>query len=105
MIDLTTTNILLGIMAMVSVLEALAVIALLGGAYMLYRRILELLKGIEERQVAPVAMRVNAILDDVKGVTTVVTTVVEGAAKGAETAARWGLNWLLSRMKAHSAQS
>jgi uncharacterized membrane protein HdeD (DUF308 family) len=95
MTDLATTNILLGIMAMVSVLEALAVIALLGGAYMLYRRILELLKGIEERQVAPVAARVNAILDDVKGV----TSVVEGAAKGADSAARWGLEWLFSRLK------
>ena len=95
MVDLTTTNILLGIMATVSLLEVLAVFAMLWGVFALYRRTLQVLKGIEERQVAPVTARVNAILDDVKGV----TTVVEGAAKGADSAARWGLEWLFSKLK------
>lgn len=101
MADLTTTNILLGIMAAVSLFEALAVIAVLWGALTLYRRTLELLKGIEERQVAPVAARVSAILDDVRGV----TSVVEGAAKGANSAARWGLAWLFSWLKESRAAS
>jgi uncharacterized protein YoxC len=66
--DLGTTNILLGIMAAVSVLEALFVIALGIGAYLMYRRVMTVVEGLEQRQVAPAMARVNAILDDVKGV-------------------------------------
>ena len=36
--DLSTTNALLGIMAIVSVLEAFALIALIGGGLLFYRR-------------------------------------------------------------------
>ena len=64
--DLTTTNVLLGIMAAVSLLEAAAVIALLGGGFLLYRRLTRLIEGIEQRQISPVVSRVNSILDDLK---------------------------------------
>ena len=71
-----TTNLLLGIMAAVSVLEALVVIAMGIAGFMVYRRITTLVdsgmmlaQGIEARQVAPAMLRINAILDDVKGVT------------------------------------
>lgn len=70
--DLTTTNVLLGIMAAVSVLEAVAAAAVLVGALLVYRRVLQVVDRIEERQVAPAVARVNAILDDVKGVTSAV---------------------------------
>lgn len=70
--DLTTTNVLLGIMAAVSLLEALAVIGLFVAGFLIYRRVMQVVGGIEERQVAPAAARVNAILDDVKGVTATV---------------------------------
>lgn len=66
--ELSTTNILLGIMAAVSVLEALVIIGLGVGGVLLYRRVMTLVEGIEQRQVAPAMARVNAILDDVKGV-------------------------------------
>jgi hypothetical protein len=66
---LATTNVLLGIMAVASLLEALVVIGFFLGAFLLYRRLLRVLAGIEERQVAPVAISVNAILDDIKDVT------------------------------------
>jgi hypothetical protein len=66
--DLTTTNVLLGIMAAVSLLEAAAVIALLGGGFLVYRRLTQLIAGIEQRQITPVVARVNGILDDVKSV-------------------------------------
>jgi hypothetical protein len=72
MVNLTTTNVLLGIMAAVSVLEALAVIGFFVGAFVLSRRILQVIRGIEERQVAPLAARVSAILDDIKEVTSTV---------------------------------
>jgi uncharacterized protein YoxC len=40
--------------------------------FMVYRRVMVLVNGLETRQVAPVMARVNAILDDVKGVTATV---------------------------------
>jgi hypothetical protein len=67
--DLTTTNVLLGIMAAVSLLEAAAVVVVFAGAMLVYRRVVRLIAGIEERHVAPAAARVNAILDDVKTMT------------------------------------
>lgn len=70
--DLSTTNALLGVMAAVSVLEAVAIVSLCTAGFLLYRRMMRTLGGIEERQVAPAVARVNAILDDVKGVTSTV---------------------------------
>ncbi len=70
--DLTTTNVLLGIMAAVSGREALAVVGVFLAAFLVYRRVMQVVGSIEERQVAPAVARVNAILDDVKGVTSTV---------------------------------
>jgi uncharacterized protein YoxC len=64
--NLGTTNLILGIMAAVSVLEALLIIGMGVAGYLVYRRVMDLVNGIEERQVAPAMARVNAILDDVK---------------------------------------
>ena len=66
--NLGTTNILLGIMAAVSVLEALVIIGIGVAAFMVYRRVMGLVNGLEARQIAPAMARVNAILDDVKEV-------------------------------------
>jgi uncharacterized protein YoxC len=70
--ELGTTNLLLGIMAAVSILEALAIAGMGIAGFMVYRRVMVLVNGLETRQVAPVMARVNAILDDVKGVTATV---------------------------------
>jgi ubiquinone biosynthesis protein UbiJ len=70
--DLSLTNVFLGIMAAVSLLEALAVFGLFLGGFLLYRRLMHVISGIEERHVAPASARVNAILEDVKGVTSTV---------------------------------
>jgi hypothetical protein len=67
--DLGTTNLLLGIMAVVSILEALLVIGLGVGGWMMYRRVMELVNGLEQRHIVPLHARVDGILDDVKGVT------------------------------------
>jgi len=66
--NLGTTNLFLGILAAVSVLEALVVIGVGIAAFMVYRRVMDLLNGLESRQIAPAMGRVNAILDDVKQV-------------------------------------
>ena len=60
--ELGTTNLLLGIMAAASVLEALVIIGMGIAGFMAYRRVMVLVDGIETRQVAPAMARVNAIL-------------------------------------------
>jgi hypothetical protein len=67
--ELGTTNLLLGIMAAVSVIEALVIIGLGVAGFMAYRKVMELVADLETRQVVPAMARVNAILDDVKDVT------------------------------------
>jgi len=66
--NLDTTNLWLGIMAVVSVLEVALLIGIGVAAFMIYRRVLDVVNGIEARQVAPAMMRVNAILDDMNKV-------------------------------------
>ena len=75
--ELGTTNLLLGIMAAVSVLEALALIGIAISGFMVYRRVMELVNSLEARQIAPAMGRVNAILDDMKIVTAKVKAETE----------------------------
>lgn len=70
--ELGTTNVLLGIMAVVSVLEALVLIGMGVAGFMAYRKVMGLVDRLETRQVTPAMARVNAILDDVKTVTATV---------------------------------
>jgi hypothetical protein len=67
--DLHTTNVLLGIMAAVSVFEALLVIGMAVGAFIAYRRVMQLVNDLEARQINPLREKVDAILLDVKAVT------------------------------------
>ena len=82
--NLDTTNLLLAVLAAVSVLQALVFIGAVVLAFRLYRRILQTIRDIEERQIAPLAAnvaglvgQVDGILADVKGVTTRVTQQAE----------------------------
>jgi hypothetical protein len=70
--QLGTTNLLLGIMAAVSLLEALALIGAGIAGWSLYKRITALADELESRHVAPLMSRVNIILDDVRDVTSTV---------------------------------
>src|SRR6476620_2431324 len=67
--DLHTTNVLLGIMAAASALEALVVIGLAIGGFIAYRQVMQLVGDLEARQIAPLREKVDAILLDVKAVT------------------------------------
>ena len=69
MADLHTTNVLLGVMAGVSVLEALLLIGLGIAGFLVYRRVMQLVTDLEARQIAPIREKVDAILVDVKAVT------------------------------------
>ena len=75
--DLGTTNMWLAIMAIVSVLEALLLIGIGVGGFLIYRRIMGLVNDLEVRQVEPLRQRVDAILADVKSVTARVSQQTE----------------------------
>jgi hypothetical protein len=75
--SLDTTNILLGIMAGVSVLEALLLIGLGVGGFMIYRRVMKLVEDLETRQIAPLREKADAILADVRTVTARVSQQTE----------------------------
>ncbi len=82
--NLVTTNVLLGIMAAVSVLEALLLIGVGVMAYRLYGQAMRTIRDIEARQITPLVARVDAlmtrvdaILADVKDVTARVTNRTE----------------------------
>lgn len=91
--DLSTTNILLGILAAVSLLEAVAVLGVFAAGFLIFRRLMQVIDAIEERQVAPAVARLNAILDDVKGVTSTVKDEAawadEALRRAATTVSRW----------------
>lgn len=57
------------IMAVVSVLEALLLIGIGVGGYVMYSRVMTLVNDLEKRQIAPLREQVDAILTDVKTVT------------------------------------
>ena len=82
--NLDTTNLLLGIMAAVSVLEALMLVAVGIMAYRLYARTMQTVREVEQRQIAPLVARVNTLMEkadgilvDVKDVTSRVTRQTE----------------------------
>jgi len=77
MVDLHTTNVLLGIMAGVSVLEALLLIGMGVGGYVVYSRVTTLISDLEARQIAPLREKADAILADVKSVTARVSQQTE----------------------------
>ena len=75
--DLHTTNLLLGIMAAVSVLEALLLIGAGVGGFLAYRRVMQVVGDLERRQVAPLRQKVDAILADVQTITARVSQQTE----------------------------
>jgi hypothetical protein len=82
--NLDTTNLLLGIMAAVSVLEALLLIGAGVMAYRLYAQAMQTVREMEARQIVPLVARVDAlmtrvdaILLDVKDVTARVSNRTE----------------------------
>jgi uncharacterized protein YoxC len=56
-------------MAIVSLLEALVLIGVGVAAFVIYRRVMQLVNDLEARQIAPVRAQVEGILGDVKAVT------------------------------------
>ncbi len=104
--NLDTTNLLLGIMAAVSVLEAILLIGIGVMAYRLYSQTLRTVRELEVRQVAPLAARLNtlmtrvdAILIDVNEITTRVssrTERVDSAIRSTTSSMSSGVNRVLT---------
>ena len=89
--NLDTTNLLLGIMAGVSVLEALLLVGLGVMVYRLYTQTMETVREIEARQVAPLVVRVNALMtriDAILGDLREITTRVSSRTERVDTAIR-----------------
>ena len=75
--SLETTNLMLGIMAGVSVLQALLIIGIGIAGFKTYRRVMEVVNGLESRHVAPTMARVNLVLEDLAAVTSTVKDETE----------------------------
>ena len=75
--SLDTTNTMLLVMAVVSVLEALLLIGLGIGGFLLYRRAMATVSGVEARQIAPLREKLDDILADVRAVTARVSQQTE----------------------------
>jgi hypothetical protein len=78
--NLTTTNVWLGILAVVSLIEFLMLVAagLLG--YKMYTRVMTTLDTVERVHIAPLRVRVDGILDEVQAVTNKVKHVQDSVA-------------------------
>ena len=66
--NIDTTNLFLGIMAFVSLLQAVVVIGVAVVGYRLYSRAMQTITSIEERQIAPLVQRAHAVMSTVDGI-------------------------------------
>ena len=82
--SLNTTNVLVGIMAVVSLLQALVLIGVCVLALRLYRQTLKTITDIEERQVAPLTAAVVGLVDTVDGILADVKDVTTRVARQTE---------------------
>ena len=82
--NLNTTNFLLGIMAAVSLLQGLVLIGVVVLAVRLYRQTLKAIREIEQRQIAPLAASVAALVGTVDGILADVKDVTARVARQTE---------------------
>jgi uncharacterized protein YoxC len=75
--NLGSINVPLWIMAAVSVLEALVIIGVAIGGFIVYRRLTQTLSELEARQIAPLRAKVEHILEDVQSITDRLNTQTE----------------------------
>ena len=76
-VDLGTTNTFLAIIAVAAALQVLMFIGIGVGGFLMYRRVMQLVNDLEARQIAPLREKVDAILLDVKAVTSRVNQQTE----------------------------
>src|SRR5436853_7798750 len=88
--DLTMTNVWLGILAVISLIEFLMIAA--GGlfAYKAYKQLMTAVEAVERVHIAPLRARVDAILDEVEIITGKVKHAQESMAAALHTATSAG---------------
>jgi hypothetical protein len=75
--DLSSLSTPLWIMAIVSVFQALLIIGMGVGGYLMYSRMTTMMADLETRQIAPLREKADAILADVKSITARVSQQTE----------------------------
>lgn len=80
--NMDTTNTWLAVMAIAIVVQTLLMIGAAVGAYVAVRRTAETLQRLEDRHLAPISARVNAVADDVQEVITRVRRADDGMRAG-----------------------
>ena len=75
--DLSSLSTPLWIMAIVSVFQALLIIGMAVGGYLMYSRMTAMMADLETRQIAPLREKADAILADVKSITARVSQQTE----------------------------
>ena len=91
--DLSTTNLFLGLIAISSLVQMLAIGVVCAGVLVAVARLTRLIKTVQEQQLPLAAVRLHGILDDVKGVTSTAQTQadrIEGFTRWALRAIRRG---------------
>jgi hypothetical protein len=75
--SLETTNILLGIMAVASVLQVAALVVLVVAGHRAYRNVTETVSALEARELAPLRQKADVILTNLQAITTRVSQQTE----------------------------
>jgi hypothetical protein len=88
---LGTTNLLLGIMAAVALLEVFAVVAACVAGFAVVRRLTMVIGRFEQRYVTPAATRAKSILDDMVGAVTVAKVCLNRVTPLGGGVVAWGL--------------
>ena len=90
MTDLTMTNVWLGILAVISLIEFLMIAA--GGflAFKAYKQMMSVVENVERMHIAPLRARVDGILDEVEGITMKVKHAQDSVSSALHTAAGAG---------------
>src|SRR5438094_7724388 len=88
--DLTMTNVWLGILAVISLIEFLMIAAAGLFAYKAYKQVMTAVEAVERVHIAPLRARVDAILDEVEVITGKVKHAQDSVSAAFQTAANAG---------------
>jgi hypothetical protein len=101
MVDLTMTNVWLGVLAVISLIQFLMLCAAGLMAYRMYRKAMETIETIERVHVAPLRARADAMLDQVQTVVDKVRHVAGtgSAVAGAVKSKTWPIVGIIQGLK------
>jgi len=88
--DLTMTNVWLGILAVISLLEFLMIAAAGLMAFKAYKQVMNTIETVERVHIAPLRARVDALLDEVEVITGKVRHAQDSVTAALHTASRTG---------------